>query len=303
MPLSTYRAQHRGGRGVIGMGTRDEDDVEYLVVARTHDRLYVFTDRGRVFALKVFELPDASRTAKGTPIQNILEAMQAGERVSALVALRDTSSAEHLVMATRKGFIKKTPLAEYANVRRAGLIAIALRKGDELAWVEPCTSQDRILLATRKGKAITFKATDARPMGRQTQGVTGIRLQKGDEVVGMGIARPRTEALSVTENGFGKRTAVAEFPTQGRGGQGVILAALSPKTGNVAAIQMVDEGTQEILLITSNGVVIRTPLEQVRALGRATMGVKVMAVGETKIASIATFTMTRPAQTQLDLPR
>jgi DNA gyrase subunit A len=303
MPLSTYRAQHRGGRGVIGMATRDEDDVEHLVVARSHDRLYVFTDRGRVFALKVFELPDASRTAKGTPIQNILEAMQAGERVSALVALRDGATSEHLVMATRKGFIKKTPLSEYANVRRAGLIAIALRKGDELAWVAPCTSQDRILLATRKGKAITFKATDARPMGRQTQGVTGIRLQKGDEVVGMGIARPRTEALSVTENGFGKRTAVAEFPTQGRGGQGVILAALSPKTGNVAAIQMVDEGTQEILLITSNGVVIRTPLEQVRALGRATMGVKVMAVGDTKIASIATFTPTRPAQTQLDLPR
>jgi len=303
MPLSTYRAQHRGGRGVIGMATREEDDVDHLVVARSHDRLYVFTDRGRVFALKVFELPDASRTAKGTPIQNILEAMQAGERLTALVALRDTSSAEHLVMATRKGFIKKTPLSEYANVRRAGLIAIALRKGDELAWVAPCTSQDRILLATRKGKAITFKATDARPMGRQTQGVTGIRLQKGDEVVGMGIARPRTEALSVTENGFGKRTAVAEFPTQGRGGQGVILASLSPKTGNVAAIQMVDEGTQEILLITSNGVVIRTPLEQVRALGRATMGVKVMAVGETKIASIATFTPMRPAQTQLDLPR
>jgi DNA gyrase subunit A len=303
MPLSTYRAQHRGGRGVIGMATRDEDDVEYLVVARSHDRLYVFTDRGRVFALKVFELPDASRTAKGTPIQNILEAMQAGERVSALVALRDTTSTEHLVMATRKGFIKKTPLSEYANVRRAGLIAIALRKGDQLAWVAPCTAQDRILLATRKGKAITFKATDARPMGRQTQGVTGIRLQKGDEVVGMGIARPRTDALSVTENGFGKRTAVAEFPTQGRGGQGVILAALSPKTGNVAAIQMVDEGTQEILLITSNGVVIRTPLEQVRALGRATMGVKVMAVGDTKIASIATFTPMRPAQTQLDLPR
>ncbi|HKC91554.1 MAG TPA: DNA gyrase C-terminal beta-propeller domain-containing protein, partial [Candidatus Limnocylindria bacterium] len=303
MPLSTYRAQHRGGRGVIGMGTREEDDVEHLVVARTHDRLYVFTDRGRVFALKVFELPDASRTAKGTPIQNILEAMQAGERVSALVAIRETSSAEHLVMATRKGFIKKTPLSEYGNVRRAGLIAIALRKGDQLAWVAPCGSQDRILLATRKGKAITFKATDARPMGRQTQGVTGIRLRKGDEVVGMGIARPRTEALSVTENGFGKRTAVAEFPTQGRGGQGVILAALSPKTGDVAAIQVVDEGTEEILLITSNGVVIRTPLEQVRALGRATMGVKVMAVGETKIASIATFTMTRPAQTQLDLPR
>src|SRR5438477_272830 len=290
-------------RRLSGLERQKLDDDEHLVVARSHDRLCVFTDRGRVFALKVFELPDASRSAKGTPIQNILEAMQAGERVTALVALRDTTTTEHLVMATRKGFIKKTPLSEYANVRRAGLIAIALRKGDELAWVAPCTSQDRILLATRKGKAITFKATDARPMGRQTQGVTGIRLQKGDEVVGMGIARPRTEALSVTENGFGKRTAVAEFPTQGRGGQGVILAALSPKTGNVAAIQMVDEGTQEILLITSNGVVIRTPLEQVRALGRATMGVKVMAVGETKIASIATFTPMRPAQTQLDLPR
>src|SRR3989449_1679144 len=301
IPLSTYRAQHRGGRGVIGMATRDEDDVEHLVVARNHDRLYVFTDRGRVFALKVFELPDASRTAKGTPIQNILEAMQAGERVSALVALRDTTSTEHLVMATRKGVIKKTPLSEYANVRRAGLIAIALRKGDQLAWVAPCTSQDRILLATRKGKAICFKASDARPMGRQTQGVTGIRLQKGDEVVGMGVVRPRMQVLSVTENGFGKRTEVEEFPTQGRGGQGVILASLSPKTGNVAAIQVVEAEMQEILLITSTGVVVRTPLEQVRPLGRATMGVKVMAVGEAKIAGIATFTPTRPAQTQLGI--
>ncbi len=301
MPLSTYRAQHRGGRGVIGMATRDEDDVEHLVVARNHDRLYVFTDRGRVFALKVYELPDASRTAKGTPIQNILEAMQSGERVSALIALRDTTSAAHLVMATRKGYVKKTPLAEYANVRRAGLIAIALRKGDELAWVAPCGEKDRILLATRKGKAITFKASDARPLGRQTQGVIGIRLQRGDEVIGMGVARPRTEVLSVTEHGFGKRTAVEDFPTHGRSGQGVILAALSQKTGNVAAIQIVDEAIEEILLITTTGVVIRTPLEQVRVLGRATMGVKVMATGDASIASIATFTPQRPSQTALPL--
>ncbi len=299
MPLSTYRQQHRGGRGVIGMQTREEDDVEHLVVARNHDRLYVFTDRGRVFALKAYELPDASRTAKGTPIQNILEAMQQGERVSALVAIRDTSSAEFLVMATRKGFIKKTSLKEYASVRRAGLIAIALRKADELAWVAPCGKDDRILLATKKGKGITFKASDARPMGRQTQGVTGIRLGKGDEVVGMGVVRQRTEVLSVTANGYGKRTAVDEFPTQGRGGQGVILASLGPKTGDVAAVQIVDEGTQEILLISTTGVVIRTPLEQIRVLGRPTMGVKVMTTGDAKIASIATFTPTRPTQTQL----
>jgi DNA gyrase subunit A len=299
MPLSTYRQQHRGGRGVIGMQTRDEDDVEHLVVARNHDKIYVFTDRGRVFALKAYELPDASRTAKGTPIQNILEAMQPGERVSALVALRDTTSSEFLVMATRKGFIKKTPLSEYANVRRAGLIAIALRKGDVLAWVAPAHKDDRILLATKKGKGITFKATDARPMGRPTQGVTGIRLAKGDEVVGMGIVRPRTEVLSVTANGYGKRTGVDEFPTQGRGGQGVILASLGTKTGDVAAVQIVDEGSQEILLISSNGVVIRTPLDQIRVLGRPTMGVKVMTVGDAKIASIATFTSTRPTQTQL----
>ena len=299
MPLSTYRQQHRGGRGVIGMQTRDEDDVEHLVVARNHDRLLVFTDRGRVFALKAYELPDASRTAKGTPIQNILEAMQAGERVSALVALRDASSAAFLVMATRKGFIKKTNLSEYANVRRAGLIAIALRKGDVLAWVAPARKDDRILLATKKGKGITFKESDARPMGRPTQGVTGIRLAKGDDVVGMGIVRPRTEVLSVTANGYGKRTAVDEFPTQGRGGQGVILASLGPKTGDVAAVQVVDEGSQEILLISSNGVVIRTPLDQIRVLGRPTMGVKVMTVGDAKIASIATFTSTRPTQTQL----
>ncbi len=299
MPLSTYRAQHRGGRGVIGMQTRDEDDVQHLVIARNHDKLYVFTDRGRVFALKVYELPDASRTAKGTPIQNILEAMQQGERVSALVALRDTTSAAFLMMATRKGFVKKTALSEYATVRRAGLIAIALRKGDELAWVAACAKDDRVILATRKGKGISFKASDARPMGRPTQGVTGIRLQKGDEVVGMGIARPRTQVLSVTENGYGKRTAVEEFPTQGRGGQGVILASLGSKTGEVAAMQMVDEGSQEILLISTTGVVIRTPLDQIRVLGRPTMGVKVMTTGDAKIASIATFTTTRPTQTQL----
>jgi DNA gyrase subunit A len=299
MPLSTYRQQHRGGRGVIGMQTRDEDDVEHLVVARNHDRIYVFTDRGRVFALKAFELPDASRTAKGTPIQNILEAMQQGERVSALVALREPATAEFLVMATRKGFVKKTNLKEYANVRRAGLIAIALRKGDVLAWVAPAMKGDRILLATKKGKGITFKESDARPMGRPTQGVTGIRLAKGDEVIGMGIVRPRTEVLSVTANGYGKRTAVEEFPTHGRGGQGVILASLGSKTGDVASIRIVDEGTQEILLISSTGVVIRTPLDQIRVLGRATMGVKVMATGDAKIASIATFTSTRPTQPPL----
>jgi len=301
MPLSTYRAQHRGGRGVIGMQTREEDDVEHLLVARTHDRLCVFTDRGRVFALKVHELPDASRTAKGTPIQNILEAMQAGERVSALVALKDQPSAQHLVMATRKGFVKKTPLAEYANVRRAGLIAIALRKGDELAWVAPCTDKDRILLATRKGKGIVFKATDARPMGRPTQGVTGVRLAKGDAVVGMGIVRPRTQVLSVTRNGFGKRTDVEEFPTQGRGGQGVILAAITPKTGDVAAVQTVDEGISEVLLISTTGVVIRVPLDQIRVLSRPTQGVKVMATGDAAIASIATFGAGSTSQTELRL--
>ncbi|MBI2324410.1 MAG: DNA gyrase subunit A [Chloroflexi bacterium] len=301
IPLSTYRAQHRGGRGVIGMQTREEDDVEHLLVASTHDRLLVFTDRGRVFALKAHELPDASRTAKGTPIQNILEAMQGGERVSALVALREPSAAEHLVMATRKGFVKKTPRSEYANVRRAGLIAIALRKGDMLAWVAPCTNKDAILLATKKGKGIVFKATDARPMGRPTQGVTGIRLRKGDEVIGMGIVRPRAQVLSVTERGFGKRTDVEEFPVQGRGGQGVILAAISAKTGDVAATEMVDEATQEILLITTTGVVIRTPLGQIRPLSRATQGVKVMATGDASIASIATFGGTRASQTELKL--
>jgi DNA gyrase subunit A len=303
MPLSTYKAQHRGGRGVIGMSTRDEDDVEHLVVARNHDRLYVFTDRGRVFALKAFELPDASRTAKGTPIQNILEAMQTGERVSALIAIRDGAAAPYLVMATRKGFVKKTPLADYGNVRRAGLIAIALRKDDQLAWVAAAGDKDRIVLATRKGKAITFKATDARPMGRQTQGVTGVRLAKGDEVIGMGVVTARTEVLSVTENGYGKRTKVEDFPTHNRGGQGVALAAISARTGNVAAIQVIDEKSEEVLLISTNGVVIRVPMEQIRVLGRATQGVKVMATGEAKIASIATFAMNRPSQPGLGLQK
>jgi DNA gyrase subunit A len=301
MPLSTYKAQHRGGRGVIGMATRDEDDVEHLVVARNHDRLYVFTDRGRVFALKAFELPDASRTAKGTPIQNILEAMQSGERVSALIAIREGGSVPHLVMATRKGFVKKTPLSDYGNVRRAGLIAILLRKDDKLAWVAAAGDKDRIVIATRKGKAITFKATDARPMGRQTQGVTGIRLVKGDEVIGMGVVNARTEVLSVTENGYGKRTKVEDFPTHNRGGQGVILASVTAKTGNVTAIRVIDEKSEEVLLISTTGVVIRVPIDQIRVLGRATQGVKVMATGEAKIASIATFAQSRPSQPGLGL--
>jgi DNA gyrase subunit A len=301
MPLSTYKAQHRGGRGVIGMATRDEDDVEHLVVARNHDRLYVFTDRGRVFALKAFELPDASRTAKGTPIQNILEAMQSGERVSALIAIREGGSVPHLVMATRKGFVKKTPLSDYGNVRRAGLIAILLRKDDKLAWVAAAGDKDRIVLATRKGKAITFKATDARPMGRQTQGVTGIKLTKGDEVIGMGVVNARTEVLSVTENGYGKRTKVEDFPTHNRGGQGVILASVTAKTGNVAAMRVIDEKSEEVLLISTTGVVIRVPIDQIRVLGRATQGVKVMATGEAKIASIATFAQSRPSQPALGL--
>jgi DNA gyrase subunit A len=237
----------------------------------------------------------------GTPIQNILEAMQAGERVSALVGLRDTSVVQHLIMATRKGFVKKTSIAEYANVRRAGLIAIALRKADQLAWVAPCTDRDRILLGTKKGKGIVFKATDARPMGRPTQGVTGIRLRKGDEVVGMAVIRPRTQVLSVTRHGFGKRTDVEEFPTQGRGGQGVILAAVSDKTGDLAAIETVDEATLEVLLISTTGVVIRVPLDQIRVLSRPTQGVKVMATGDASIASVATFGAGRTAQTELRL--
>ncbi len=299
VPLSTFRAQHRGGRGITGMAVREEDDVDDLLVGRTHDRIYFFTDRGRVFATKIYELPDASRTGKGTPLQNILEAMAAGERVNAIVALRDTTTADYILMATRKGFVKKTDIKEYANVRRAGLIAIALRKGDELAWVQEARKGDLAVLATKKGKGIVFEEADARSMGRDTQGVIGIRLGKGDEVVGMGVGRKGLHVLSVTANGFGKRTELADFPVQGRGGSGVILAALSPKTGEVAAVQVVEPTAAEVMAITHNGILIRVPLEQVKVLGRATMGVKLMATGEAKIASVETFAPTRPQQLSL----
>jgi DNA gyrase subunit A len=301
VPLSTFKQQHRGGRGVTGMQVREEDEVEHLLVGRTHDRIYFFTERGRVFATKVYDLPDASRTGKGTPLQNILEAMVPGERVEAIVALRDTSTADYLVMATRKGFIKKTAISEYANVRRAGLIAIALRKDDELSWVQEARKSDLIVLATRKGKGIVFEETDARPMGRDTQGVTGIRLAKGDEVIGMAVARKGMQVLSVTQHGFGKRSAIEDFPVQGRGGSGVILASLSPKTGNVASMQAVDASMAEVILTTTTGIVIRVLLEQIKVLGRATMGVKVMVTGDAKIASVEAFAPTRPAQGQLGL--
>ncbi len=299
VPLSTFKQQHRGGRGVTGMAVREEDEVQHLEVCRTHDRIYFFTERGRVFATKVYELPDASRTGKGIPLQNILEAMVPGERVEAIVALRDTTTADYLVMATRKGFVKKTAISEYANVRRAGLIAIALRPGDELAWAQEARKGDLIALATRKGKAIVFKESDARPMGRDTQGVTGIRLAKGDEVIGMAVARKGMHLLSVTHNGFGKRSAIEDFPVHGRGGSGVILASLSPRTGNLASMQVVDKAMAEVILTTTNGIVIRVPVDQVKILGRATMGVKVMATGDAKIASVEAFAQTGPAQTQL----
>ncbi len=301
VPLSTFKQQHRGGRGVTGMQVREEDEVQHLLVCRTHDRIYFFTERGRVFATKAYELPDAQRTGKGTPLQNILEAMVAGERVEAIVALRDTSTADYLVMATRKGFVKKTAIAEYANVRRAGLIAIALRAGDELAWAQEARRGELIVLATRKGKAIVFKESDARPMGRDTQGVTGIRLAKGDLVIGMGVARKGAQVLSVTENGYGKRSAIEDFPIQGRGGSGVILASLTSKTGNVASMEAGDSSLAEVILITKSGIVIRVPLDQVKVLGRATQGVKVMATGDAKIASVEAFAPTRPAQGQLGL--
>jgi DNA gyrase subunit A len=285
VPLDTFRRQRRGGRGVTGMQTREEDAVRRLVVADTHDQLLFFTDRGRVFPLKVFEVPDASRTARGIPLINVVDIAQ-GELVTAIVA---TASFDRdcLVLATRRGEVKRTPLSEFASVRRNGLIAMSLEEGDELVSARMARSTDELIMVTARGQAIRFGVGELRMASRMSGGVRGIRLGAGDHVVAMEIVEPDKELLTLSANGFGKRTSLREYPAKGRGGGGVIGFKVTPKTGPVAAARVVDS-TRELMLISQDGIVLRTAVASIRRSGRATEGVRVMALAPgDAVASIA----------------
>ncbi len=288
VPSSTYRVQRRGGKGITGMITREEDVVSELVVCRTHDSILFFTDRGRVFQLKAYEVPDSSRTAKGTPVINLIN-IEPKERVTALVSVRDFEEAgNYMVLATRRGEIKKTAIAEFSSVRRAGLIAYDIEPGDDLLFVRPVHEKGDIILASKNGLAARFCETELRSASRASGGVRGIKLQAGDEVVGMDVVRPSAEMLTITEDGFGKRTPLEEYRTTGRAVQGVFTMELRAKGRKLAGMRVVDPD-DELMLITQDGVVIRTVVETIRQTGRLAQGVTVMDLrpGD-KVTSVST---------------
>ena len=279
VPPASFKIQKRGGKGLIGSDVAEEDFLAYFMTANTHDNLLFFTQRGRVFQTKVFEIPEASRVAKGKAIYNFLE-IPAEEKVNAVIAYpsEKKSSPGFLVMVTKNGIIKKTPLADFANVRRSGIIAIKLKKGDDLQWVKLSSGNDQVALATKMGQAIRFKESLLRSMGRATAGVRGIRLRKGDAVVSLNIVtkeNEKGELLTVMANGFGKRTPLSEYKVQGRGGSGIKTSQVTSKTGEVIAVLGVN-GEKEILALSAKGQIIRTELESVRISGRATQGVRIM---------------------------
>jgi DNA gyrase subunit A len=290
--IRTFRSQRRGGKGKLAMITREEDAVRHLLVANTHDNILFFTNRGRVFITKVHAMPEASRHAKGLPIINLPGVhVDSGEYVSAIISLPRFEPDHYLVMATRKGKIKKTSLADYARIKANGLIAINLVSGDELRWVDLSDGASDIIIATRNGQAARFAEKEVRAMGRDTMGVTGIRLKGDDEVIGMEVIRDAgQQLLVVTEQGFGKRTDVSDFPVKHRATGGVIANSLNEDTGKVAAVRLVWRDDEEVMLITDGGTILRTQVSGVNSYRRASRGVTVMKPAEDdRIISISVF--------------
>lgn len=285
LPVDTYRNQRRGGRGVTGMGTKEEDFVEHLFVTTTHHNILFFTNRGRVYRIKGYEVPEASRTARGTSIVNLLPLDK--EKITAVIPIREFSDKYYLFMATEKGIVKKTELTEYDTARRGGLIAISLDEDDDLIGVRLTNGQKKIIMGTKDGLAIIFPETDVRVMGRSAHGVIGIRLNKGDKVVGMDAITKEGEILSVTAEGYGKRTPVEDYRLQSRGGKGIINTKVTEKTGEVVGLRLV-RPNQELMLITSEGVVIRTDISEISVFNRNAQGVKLMRTDENdKVVALA----------------
>ena len=290
MPVDTYKSQRRGGKGITGIATREEHFVKEIFSASTHDTILFFSNKGKVYGLRGFEVPEAGRTAKGTAIVNLLN-LDAGEKISAIIPIQNFADGKYLLMATRNGLIKKTPFKEYETNRRTGLIGITLKEGDELIDVRLTDGEDNVVLVTKKGLSITFDEKDVRPVGRSAQGVIGIKLDDGDCVIGMEpiIAGSKDATLlAITENGFGKRTELDEYRVQNRGGRGVITYKITPKTGDIVGIKIVG-GVEDVMLITDTGTIIRLKVDEISVLGRATQGVTLMRTNDGKVVSIETI--------------
>jgi len=275
-----YKKQHRGGKGKRGMTTKEEDVIDQLVTASTHDWLLFFTNRGRVFRLKAYEIPAAGLQAKGIAVVNLLQ-LQPEEKITSMIKLeKDQSEEAFLFMATTHGTVKKTPIKDYANIRNSGLITINLDKDDELRWVSLSSGNDEVVISTAFGQAIRFKESDARPMGRAARGVRGIRLRQGDRVVGMDLAREDLQLLVMSMNGYGKITKVSNFPTHKRGGIGIKAAVVTSKTGNLITVRALDDDTAEVLMISTKGQTIRVDVKDIPVIGRTTQGVRVMRLND-----------------------
>jgi DNA gyrase subunit A len=288
MPLDTYRNQKRGGRGITGMGTKETDFVENMLITTTHHTILFFTSRGRVYRLKGYDINESSRQAKGTAIINLLQ-LEKNEKITAVIPIRKFSADKFLFMATRKGIVKKTDLTEFDTSRKGGLIALTLDDDDELIGVKLTDGDRSVLLGTRGGMAIAFAEDDVRSMGRNARGVRGIRLKEKDEVIGMDNLKKDSDVLTVTEEGFGKRTPTSEYRSQTRGGKGVINLKVTKKTGVVVGIKVAHPG-QELMLITTEGIVIRTNVDGISIISRNTQGVMLMKMDKNdKVSSLATM--------------
>ena len=286
MPVDTYRSQKRGGKGILGITTRDEDFVKEIFTASTHDTVLFFSNKGKLYRLRGFEIPEAGRTAKGTAIINLLS-LDPGEKISAIIPIPVFAEGKYLLFATRNGLIKKTEISEYTSARKTGLQAITLRENDEVIDVRLTDGEDNVVLVTRKGLCITFDEKNVRPMGRKSQGVIGIKLNEGDYVIGMEsiVAGSQSTLLAITENGFGKRTELEEYRVQTRGGKGVITYKITPKTGDLVGIRIVND-SDDVMLITDTGTIIRMNVKDISILGRSTQGVTLMRTNEGKVVSI-----------------
>ena len=286
MTVDNFRSQNRGGKGIKGMQTIEDDYIDELLMTTTHHYLMFFTNMGKVYRLKAYEIPEAGRTARGTAIINLLQ-LQAGEKITAVLSLKDYSQGQYLFMATKSGIVKKTPIQDYANVRKTGLAAISLKDDDELIEVKFTDNKKDIILVTKYGQCIRFKDTDVRSTGRVSMGVRGINLSDGDEIIGMQLCSQGDYLLIVSEKGMGKRTSMSEFSVQNRGGKGVKCYKITEKTGNVVGVKAVNDDN-EVMMITTEGIIIRISFSDISILGRITSGVKLMNLDEkVSVASIA----------------
>ena len=287
MPIDTYKSQRRGGKGITGIATREDDFVKQIFIANTHDTILFFSNKGKLYKLRGYEIPEAGRTAKGTAIVNLLR-LDGGEKISAVIPIKKFNDEKYLLMCTKNGLIKKTALSEYESNKKTGLLAITLKDEDELINVRLTNGEDNIVMVTEKGMCITFDEKDVRPVGRSAQGVIGIRIDNDDKVIGMEsiLENKKATLLAITENGFGKRTELEEYRVQNRGGKGVITYKITPKTGKIVGIRIAN-GDEDVMLITDTGTIIRLKVNEVSVLGRATQGVTLMRTSDGgKVVSI-----------------